>query len=95
MPRRRSSKEETLTHPQFASREEEAAWYDANRARLMDDLFRYGKAVPARIVEKTQQLTMRIPVADIERARDIGRKQGVGYQSVLKKAIRDGLKAAS
>lgn len=40
----------------------------------------------------TRAVSIRIPVVDLERAREIARKKGVGYQSVVKEAIREGLK---
>ncbi len=42
----------------------------------------------------TRAISIRIPVADLERAKRIAENSGVGYQAVLKKAIRDGLKKA-
>jgi len=39
----------------------------------------------------TQPISLRLPFADIERARKIAAKQGIGYQTVLKHAIRAGL----
>jgi hypothetical protein len=42
----------------------------------------------------TRAISIRIPVADLERARQIADHTGVGYQSVLKRAIRDGLNTA-
>ena len=39
----------------------------------------------------TQAISLRVPVADIEAAKRIAAKRGVGYQTVLKQAIRDGL----
>ena len=42
----------------------------------------------------TQAISLRVPIADLELARRIAAKQGVGYQSVLKQAIREGLKRA-
>jgi hypothetical protein len=42
----------------------------------------------------TRAISIRIPVADLERARRIANASGVGYQSVLKQAIREGLKRA-
>ena len=33
---------------------------------------------------------MRIPVSDIERAREIAANKGLPYQTVLKQAIREG-----
>jgi len=42
----------------------------------------------------TQAVSLRIPVMDLEAAKRIAEKKGVGYQSVLKQAIRDGLRQA-
>ncbi len=42
----------------------------------------------------TRAISIRIPIADLERARRIAEKTRVGYQSVLKQAIRQGLKRA-
>jgi hypothetical protein len=47
----------------------------------------------ARAKEKaTQAISLRVSIADIEAAKKIAAKRGVGYQTVLKQAIRDGLK---
>ena len=43
----------------------------------------------------TRAISLRIPIADLERARRIAKKTGVGYQAVLKQAIREGLEKAS
>ncbi|MGA2270446.1 MAG: hypothetical protein ABSH44_18385 [Bryobacteraceae bacterium] len=42
----------------------------------------------------TRPVSLRLSVADIELARSIASKQGIGYQTVLKQAIRNGLKRA-
>jgi predicted DNA binding CopG/RHH family protein len=42
----------------------------------------------------TRAVSLRVPVTDLERAKSIAEKQGVGYQTVLKQAIRAGLKKA-
>jgi hypothetical protein len=42
----------------------------------------------------TRAISIRIPITDLERAKQIAQKAGVGYQTVLKKAIREGLKRA-
>ena len=42
----------------------------------------------------TRAISIRIPITDLERARLVAEKTGVGYQTVLKKAIREGLKKA-
>jgi len=40
----------------------------------------------------TQAISIRVPVADLERARKIAARKGIGYQTVLKQAIRAGLR---
>ena len=53
-------------------------------------------AMLARAKEKaTQPISLRVPVIDIEAAKTIAARRGVGYQTVLKQAIRDGLKKRS
>jgi hypothetical protein len=42
----------------------------------------------------TRAISIRIPVADLDRAKRIANETGVGYQVVLKQAIRAGLKKA-
>ena len=40
----------------------------------------------------TRPVSIRVPVADIELAKSIASKRGIGYQTVLKEAIRIGLR---
>jgi len=40
----------------------------------------------------TRPVSIRLSFADIERAKNIASKRGIGYQTVLKEAIRHGLK---
>jgi len=42
----------------------------------------------------TRAISLRVPIVDLERAKQIAEKTGVGYQAVLKRAIREGLKKA-
>lgn len=42
----------------------------------------------------TRPVSIRLSVADIELAKNIASKRGTGYQTVLKEAIRNGLKRA-
>ncbi len=84
----------TVEMPGFKTPREEADWFDANRDTLMDLVSKFGKRVEPRQVERTQQLTLRLAVADVERARAIAKEKGITYQTVLKQAFRDGLKEA-
>ena len=40
----------------------------------------------------TRAISLRVPIADLERAKQIAERTGIGYQAVLKKAIREGLR---
>jgi hypothetical protein len=56
--------------------------------------------VLAELVEKakakaTRAISIRLPVADLERAQQIAAKEGIGYQTVLKRAIQAGLRKVS
>ena len=42
----------------------------------------------------TQAISLRVSIADIEAAKKIAARKRVGYQTVLKQAIREGLKIA-
>jgi hypothetical protein len=42
----------------------------------------------------TRPVSIRLPIADIELAKIIASKQGIGYQTVLKQAMRKGLRRA-
>lgn len=62
-------------------------------------LQRTGAEVLAELMEQakakaTKAISIRLPIADIELAKRIAAAVGVGYQSVLKEAIRKGLKRA-
>jgi len=78
------------------------------RAIKRGDVLRSGgSAIPptdtkllAELVEKakanaTKAISIRLPVADLERAKQIAERGGVGYQTVLKRAIRTGLRKVS
>lgn len=42
----------------------------------------------------TRSISIRLPIVDLEQAQRIADQTGVGYQTVLKQAIREGLKRA-
>jgi hypothetical protein len=56
--------------------------------KILEGLMEQAKATA------TRAISIRIPVADLERAERIARETGVGYQTVLKRAIREGLQRA-
>jgi hypothetical protein len=58
-------------------------------AKVLAELMQKAKARP------TEAISIRIPAADLERARRIAAKEGIGYQTVLKRAIQAGPKKIS
>jgi len=57
-------------------------------AKVLAELMEQAKA------KATKAISIRLPIADIELAKGIAETKGIGYQSVLKQAIRKGLKKA-
>ena len=58
-------------------------------AKVLAELVEQAKA------NATKAISIRLPVADLEQAQRIAAKEGIGYQAVLKRAIRAGLKKVS
>ena len=58
-------------------------------AKVLAELLEKAKA------RATKSISIRLPVADIERAQHIAAKEGIGYQTILKRAIHAGLKKVS
>jgi len=77
--------------PEFRSEAEEAAWWDRHQDLIADLLLKHGRrgAVP------TKNVSVRLPVTDIERARKLAEKRGVGYQTVIKTLLHEALKRES
>ena len=77
--------------PEFHSEAEEAEWWDRHQDRIADLLLKHGRrgAVP------TKNVSIRLPVTDIERARRLAEKRGVGYQTVIKTLLHEALKRES
>jgi predicted DNA binding CopG/RHH family protein len=45
----------------------------------------------ARVKAKTEQIAIRVPLVDLEQARALAARRGIGYQTFLKMLIREGL----
>jgi len=77
--------------PHFRSEAEEAKWWDRHQELIADLLLKHGRrgAVP------TKNVSVRLPVTDIDRARRLAEKRGVGYQTLIKTLLHEALKKAS
>jgi predicted DNA binding CopG/RHH family protein len=89
-----------LVVPKFATEAEEAEWWDAHMDVVGENLIEAIKngtahrGGPKRVLEERRQsknITIRIPNADIERARKLSAKKGLGYQTYMKMLLREAL----
>lgn len=103
LPAFRSESEEAAWYAtpagrRYTQREFERALREGTLRRLSGaNVKRTDPRLLAQLMEQAKQratraVSIRIPIADLERARAIAQKKGVGYQSVMKEAIREGLK---
>ena len=86
----------TMTRiPKFKTEKEEAAWWDAH-PEVITELFlkakKEGKIKRLPVVRgATKSLTLRMPIADIEAAREIAGKRGLPYQTYIKGLVHQAL----
>jgi len=90
-PKKGKAKPVLVDTPQFGSEAEEPEWWDRNQERIADLLIQHGRrgAVP------TKNISVRLPVSDIERARKLAEKRGVGYQTLIQTLLHEALKKES
>lgn len=74
--------------PKFRSEAEEAEWWDRHQELVTDLLLKHGR----RAVVPTKPVTVRLPVTDIDKARQLAEGQGIGYQTLIKVLLHDALK---
>jgi len=91
----------TAQIPVFANEHEEAAWWEGEEGR------KFLKAQPSRGSQKAQggsklvaklgkansvQIALRLPSPDLAKAREIAERKGIGYQTLLKMIVHEGLR---
>ena len=88
--------------PKFANEAEEADWWASRQGREFvkrksaDPLKRGAAPKGSRLVGQlnrtpTVQIALRLPEPDITKAREIATRKGVGYQTLLKMLVHEGL----
>lgn len=77
-----------VDQPEFLTEAEEAEWWDRHQDLIADLLLKHGRR--GRVPNKS--VSVRLPVTDIERARKLAEKRGVGYQTVIKTLLHEALK---
>ncbi len=87
--------------PTFANEDEEAAWWASRQGR---EFLKQKSAEPQRKVAKgarlvgqlnrpaSVQIALRLPGPDVEKARELATRKGIGYQTLLKILIHEGLR---
>jgi predicted DNA binding CopG/RHH family protein len=84
--------------PTFSNDAEEAAWWDAHRSEIEAEIrrrmtqkrpFTLGNLLQG--AKLSQPVTLRIPKEDLEKARRLAAKRGLGYQTYIKMLLRQAL----
>lgn len=81
-----------ITIPKFRSEKQEAEWWDAHpelATRLLKQAIQQG-AVERR-PSPTRIVTMRLPVRDLEAARQLADRKGLPYQTYIKMLLHQAL----
>ncbi len=91
----------TIKLPTFANEDEEAAWWASHQGR---EFLKQKSAEPRKRVAKgsplvgqlnrtaSVQIALRLPGPDVEKARELATRKGIGYQTLLKMLVHEGLR---
>jgi predicted DNA binding CopG/RHH family protein len=84
--------------PKFSGEAEEAAWWDAHRSEIETEIRRrISQKRPLTLTtllqgaKPSQPVTLRIPKEDLETARRLAARKGLGYQTYIKMLLRQAL----
>jgi predicted DNA binding CopG/RHH family protein len=84
--------------PKFSSEAEEAKWWDAHRSEIEAEIRqRMKQRKPLTLghllqgAKPSQPVTLRIPMKDLETARRLAARKGLGYQTYIKMLLREAL----
>ena len=87
--------------PTFANEDEEASWWASRQGR---EFLKQKSAEPQKKVAKGSQLVgrlnraasvqiaLRLPGPDVEKARELAMRKGIGYHTLLKMLVHEGLR---
>jgi len=94
----------TIKPPRFANEDEEATWWASRHGR---EFLKQKAAEPQKKVAKgsglvgqlnrtpSVQIALRLPGPDLEKARELAARKGIGYQTLLKMLVHEGLRRES
>jgi len=93
-----NAKAKSAMIPKFSGEAEEATWWDAHRSEIEAEIRRrmkQDKPLPLdnllRGRKPSQPVTLRILKEDLETARRLAARRGVGYQTYIKMVLREAL----
>jgi predicted DNA binding CopG/RHH family protein len=86
--------------PEFSSEEQEARWWDDHKKQVETNLIaamkekRAQRGTAQRLVAEaraSKNITIRMPLADLERARQLSARKGLAYQTFIKMLLHEAL----
>jgi hypothetical protein len=89
-----------LIVPKFATEREEAIWWDDHKEIVEKNLIEAmkkgtaGRGIVQRLakqIRESKNITIRMPIADLERARKLSQQKGLGYQTYMKMLLHEAL----
>jgi predicted DNA binding CopG/RHH family protein len=92
------------TPPKFKNEDEEAKWWASSKGR---EFLKQQSAAPSSKNQKgshlvaslnrasSVQIALRLPAPDLAKAREIAGRKGIGYQTLLKMLVHEGLRRES
>jgi predicted DNA binding CopG/RHH family protein len=80
--------------PNFKSEDEEATWWASTAGRqFLKHQNKKGSALVASLSRTSSvQIALRLPAPDVAKAREIAGRKGIGYQTLLKMLVHEGLR---
>lgn len=91
------AKKKKLIIPKFGSESEDARWHDRHKRQLESAMGRRIKEGPTLTLRqvvaraKLRPVTIRLPIEDIDTARELAAQKGTGYQTYIKLLLREAL----
>jgi predicted DNA binding CopG/RHH family protein len=86
--------------PKFENEEQEAAWWDRNKELVEQNLLRAmhdgtaERGTAQNLLKESREsknITIRMPLADLERARTLSARKGLAYQTYMKMLLHEAL----
>lgn len=99
MDKRTQKTTPVLNTPKFANEDDEAKWWASAKGRsflkqqsAMRTTKPKGSALVATLNRGSSvQIALRLPAPDLAKAREIAGRKGIGYQTLLKMLVHEGL----